>query len=998
MFHGTGHARTFKLGGTFASGLVRHFVCGHDIICLCETHLSPTIKDDDIALPGFTAYRTDRTSHAAKLGHGGVVTYVRNDLLPSKVVFLRSYNTVAGIEMIWLRLHLKSHSILICACYFAPENSLVYEGGGDSATQREMAAETAIACLTQNRSFLSTCRHDHKKLWRMLGDEARAACGIQDIGVWTKHFAALLHTGDGDFPIERVHKALRYVNSCLSGHESVGPPVGQLPASALSILNDDITLEEVTAALRRLPNGKSPGNECAPGECYKFARKLRQADDEPGAPEVHRLAPILRILIQHIFETGDFPTQFTTTLVTPVFKKGDPTVPGNYRGIAVGGALAKLYASILLRRLGMVCDKQGLRHPAQAGFRNGFGTAHHLFVKRVLTEKHGRRASLPPLIVVQIDFEKAFDKVPREAIWARLRERGITGRILCALERAYNKVEMRVKMNGKIGGAFPSLLGVKQGDPLSTELFGLFIETLGDLIDAHDADDGPEGSKYGRDTPTLDNQRISLLFYADDVSLLATSFERMRELLRYVDDFCSCFGMRANVKKCERLVFSSNQEEATRLMSKCERLRLQGQHIPAVNRARYLGLVYGPGAPFAACRSSLIDSARGAAFSLLARTRSRNILSADVRMRLFDAQVQAIATYGCEAWGPDMLIDALSGGPPGNRSHDRNNLGEGLFEAALKDEAVRLQTSFMRQCAGAMRPAHRLLYAELGQLPMHYHVFKMLIGFYNRIQKQKHTYCYRALVEELVEAVDARSRPGSAQPNLALSWGQAFLKIIESFVDVWKGMPNNIRRGAARGQAEWLLAKPLLEAELTGAFRERMMIGWAHDRLHCTPDTFPSDSMQPGIHMAKYKHWMGLSFERSAPMRLAPHATCVIPYEAHRCLIRFRLCCWPLAANRNHHLPRSERKCCLCNDGIEDERHVLLTCEAYANIRAKHGLNGTADMKSVMQSTDQRVLASLLRDVWTRRSELLRLSNADRRVHEAHTGSNRRDEEPLRLV
>jgi hypothetical protein len=392
----------------------------------------------------------------------------------------------------------------------------------------------------------------------------------------------------------------------------------------------------------------------------------------------------------------------------------------------------------------------------------------------------------------------------------------------------------------------------------------------------------------------------------------------------------------------------------------------------------------------------LNDAARGAAFSLIARTQKRNVLAADIRMRLFDAQVRSIATYGCEAWGTDLIADALSGGPQGNRGHDRNNLAEGLFEAALKDDAVKLQTSFMRQCAGAARPANRLLYAELGQLPLHYHVFKLLIGFFNRIQKQKRTYCHRALVEELIEAVDAKSRPQSQRANCVPSWGLSFLRILEYFSDVWKDMPNSTRRGNARVQVEWLLSRPLPEADLAGAFRERMMEGWAHERLQCIPDSFPSDSIQPGMHMAKYKHWMGLSFQRCAPIMHPPHAQCIIPYEAHRCLMRFRMCCWPLSANRNQHLPRSERRCYCCNNGVEDERHVLLECDAYADIREKYALPRGA-MLSAMNDADQHRLACCLRDIWTRRKQLLRLSDSTQRVYEADIDTNRRDEEPLRL-
>ena len=39
----------------------------------------------------------------------------------------------------------------------------------------------------------------------------------------------------------------------------------------------------------------------------------------------------------------------------------------------------------------------------------------------------------------------------------------------------YNKVTQKVKINGE---GFDTFYGVKQGDPLSTDLFGIMIEIL----------------------------------------------------------------------------------------------------------------------------------------------------------------------------------------------------------------------------------------------------------------------------------------------------------------------------------------------------------------------------------------------------------------------------------------------------------------------------------------------------------------------------------------
>jgi hypothetical protein len=147
------------------------------------------------------------------------------------------------------------------------------------------------------------------------------------------------------------------------------------------------------------------------------------------------------------------------------------------------------------------------------------------------------------------------------------------------------------------------------------------------------------------------------------------------------------------------------------------------------------------------------------------------------------------------------------------------------------------------------------------------------------------------------------------------------------------------------------------------------MEGWAHARTTLCPDTFPSDGKQPGPHMAKYKQWMGLSFEGHAPAMPSPHMHAIMPFAQHRCLMRFRLCQWPLAANRLHHQPRDTRVCCLCHSrAIEDERHVLMACTEYDDIRVRYGIAGSTDMCAVMRYSDQAKLANCLSEIWARRS------------------------------
>ncbi|GLC47024.1 hypothetical protein PLESTM_002009800 [Pleodorina starrii] len=816
------------------------------------------------------------------------------------------------------------------------------------------------------REFVTKCRYDQRALWRALGGKLRERCAIEDIQVFQEHFASLLNAGVGETGVEGAHRLLNYItflgDSLENGVWQAARAIADRKAQVASILDEPFSLEEVARAVGKLPNSKSPGLEKVPSECYRYAR-VRTVDGEgrPG-PEVNQVVPVLHVLMEHIRTSGDFPQQFTKTVVTPLLKKGDPLVPGNYRGIAVGGALAKCYAAVLLDRLVRAGEQLALRHPSQAGFRRGFGTSHHLFVKQHLTTRH-RRAGEKPLIVVQIDFEKAFDKVPREHMWLRLQERGVGGPMLAALKKAYEKVSMVVKVNGSVGGEFESRQGVKQGCPLSTELFGLFIETLADLIDVHDV---VNARARKHETPLVGGKCVSILLYADDVSLLATSPERMVELLNLVDLFCVAFGMRPNVSKCERLVFACSDDLRSQISTACDaQLRLAGQAVPAKDSARYLGLVYGPDRSFCACRQQLCDSARSALFALSAKLDKLKLFSADVRMRCFTTQVRAILLYGCQAWGPFVIAEALERASSGRR-RDNNNLAEGLFEACLRDDAVQLQVIFMRQIVGAARPAQRLLFAEMAQLPLQYYMAKQVVGFWNRVRKQAGSLALAVLRQEIHDALNDPAGSG---------WGAAVLRLLTYLeIDIWSGMPQDV--SGFDNRIDWLLSKPLPEGTIVTALRERLMSGWEHERLSVPPEAYPSDGKQPGVQMAKYKHWMGMPFARAAAIMWPQHASVFIPRAAHRKLLQFRLCCWAVAANRSRvgrvHVPRTERKCpcCVADGQIEDEKHVLMECPAYSSIRADEGFPQFEGMEEAMRWDPPR-LAKMLERIWAHRNSIV---------------------------
>ena len=121
--------------------------------------------------------------------------------------------------------------------------------------------------------------------------------------------------------------------------------------------------------------------------------------------KVWMLAPILASFLNACFNQGRLPACVSSALVTPIHKKGPAGDPANYRPIAVGEPLYRLYTIILNGRLVAWSEEHGLRSPVQAGFRPCQSPIHHLFalrhfIDRAILQQH-------PLFVSFVDLQKA---------------------------------------------------------------------------------------------------------------------------------------------------------------------------------------------------------------------------------------------------------------------------------------------------------------------------------------------------------------------------------------------------------------------------------------------------------------------------------------------------------------------------------------------------------------------------------------------------------------
>lgn len=134
-----------------------------------------------------------------------------------------------------------------------------------------------------------------------------------------------------------------------------------------------VTVEQTLQLIMELKVGKVTGTDAVPAEWIK-------ADS-------HFWVPILAKLFTAANDSGVFPEARRSSILVPIFKKGDKQNPENYRPISLLSIVGKLYAKLLLHRVNLWINQHDIG-PEQIGFRKGKSTLDHCLVLNHLAYKY----------------------------------------------------------------------------------------------------------------------------------------------------------------------------------------------------------------------------------------------------------------------------------------------------------------------------------------------------------------------------------------------------------------------------------------------------------------------------------------------------------------------------------------------------------------------------------------------------------------------------------
>ena len=145
-----------------------------------------------------------------------------------------------------------------------------------------------------------------------------------------------------------------------------------------------------------------------------------------------------------ILDSGIFPDQWREGIIIPLHKKGDKNDANNYRSITLLSCLSKIFTSILNSRVVSFCEENNGISDAQFGFKKGSSTTDAIFALNTLIEHYLNNNKR--LYVGFIDLKKYFDSIYRNALWFKLHNSGIQGKVLRITKNMYNDVLSLVRV------------------------------------------------------------------------------------------------------------------------------------------------------------------------------------------------------------------------------------------------------------------------------------------------------------------------------------------------------------------------------------------------------------------------------------------------------------------------------------------------------------------------------------------------------------------------
>ena len=259
-----------------------------------------------------------------------------------------------------------------------------------------------------------------------------------------------------------------------------------------------------------------------------------------------------------------------------------------------------------------------------------------------------------PLYMCFVNLRKAYDSVNRDALWRVLQHSFHLPAKLVSIVRTFHEGSVAaIRAYGKTSGEFDVTSGVRQGCVLAPTLFNLYFDIIirRALGEHSDAGRGVE-MMYLRDGKLVGNRRklsrrvlVTDLEYADDVVLVANSWEDLQALLTSLDQHCQSMGVTISARKTKSMAVLPDGQWQLPVPIQ---LRGSSDPVKVASSFTYLGSVLADYCSLDAEVSARISRASQAFRSLSRLLWYQKRIKSSTKIRIFKAVIIPTLLYGLE--------------------------------------------------------------------------------------------------------------------------------------------------------------------------------------------------------------------------------------------------------------------------------------------------------------------------------------------------------------
>ena len=321
---------------------------------------------------------------------------------------------------------------------------------------------------------------------------------------------------------------------------------------------EDVLFQEgdLERRLNKLKNGKAPGPDGVKGEMYK----------EMGRSKVCLKG--MTGVYNGVLEDGEIGDGWKRSRTVMVPKVRKPKVE-QHRPIALMNVGCKIFMGLVKDKMVGQKMSDGRVNDLQSGFTEGRRMQENLFVLSSCVEECYRRKR--ELVVVAVDFRKAFDSVSRRELVESLKYFKCDPRVIDVVARVYQGDETSILREGRVMGDVEVRNGIRQGCTVSPHMFVMLVGRIIEKV-------MQSGMGY-----VCGGVRVPVLFYADDGLLLARSRGEAGEMVELLERTAGEVGLRVNREKSVCMIFNAVAQEVGEIggMRMVEEMRYLGVEVRA---------------------------------------------------------------------------------------------------------------------------------------------------------------------------------------------------------------------------------------------------------------------------------------------------------------------------------------------------------------------------------------------------------------------------------